>query len=90
MKRILIVCLALLPACVSEEEAQAQAVIQSACEAGDVQACVAIQQSEAAKRQALAAGVRSMGNSMQAAAQNRPTTTNCIPTYGGGVNCTQW
>lgn len=78
------VCLLALGACVSPEVQAARERIAAACEAGDVDACVALRDGDAQRRQAIGAAISNAGNNY--ANTMRPRQTTCR-SYYGEVTC---
>lgn len=83
MRLMAVAGLLALAGCVSPE----MEAMQGACAAGNLQACYAAESLDQQRRQNLAARLDAMTLSGGAGAMSGMRTTNCRPTYGGGLNC---
>lgn len=96
MKKAAIIAMILaLSGCMEAEPSLAMQQLNSACAAGDVNACGQVAQIEANNRAAMAAHFQRVGASMQQdpamfQTSRRTAQTYCRPSFGGAVSCTTY
>jgi hypothetical protein len=93
-KIVLALPVLLLAGCEMPEPSEAEKQIMAACEGGDTQACIALEQIRAQQRQAAAAASAAL--IQQGAVYNPTYRTPAVPVrtscsqWAGGVNCTSY